>query len=134
MKHLLIAVIIMTIATAHAAQTDDLTESDKARTASFVFKAELFLGCKQPFDMTEGSIPQRLAFVQKWLSEDINGIGESKAGKIQKVKMTAFLKDISSLSDPENKPKKWKNKDVVEIAEAINTDLRSIAQAADVTL
>jgi hypothetical protein len=128
------ALTVLLGAAAFASESKELTVSDKARTSSFVYKAELFLGCKEPFGMNQGPIPkERLDFVQTWLSEDVNGIGESEAGKAQKKRMTSFLENIAAMSDAELKPE-WKGKDVHEIAKLINADLLLIAQAAGVTL
>ena len=135
MKTLAILIFTVMVGTrVFATELKQLTVPEKARTASFVYKAEMFLGCKQPFGMQQGVIrKKRLDFVQAWLREDIDGIGESEAGKTQKKLMTAFLKNIAGLSETEPKPK-WKGKDVSEVATLISADLQRIAEAAGVAL
>ncbi len=134
MKKLLVFFVFMVSVATYATGVSELTEQEKARTASYVFKFELFLGCKEPFSLQNHPPKDRILFFEKWVQEDIDGMGNSEAAKLQKKRMTSLLNDIISLPNKDNRLAKWKNKDVEEIAQEITSDLRCIAQAAGITL
>jgi len=135
MKPLALILLTSSLASAvQAAELAGLTMEEKARTASFAFKVELLLGCKEPLSVPTGDTPVVSAeFVKSWLREDIDGLGQSEEGKAQRERMEAFLDDLGFLFRKET-PAKWKGKTVEEIAKALIADIRGIARAAGVTL
>lgn len=127
--------VVILGSTLQAAESNELSVPEKARTASFVFKAELFLGCKKPFEMSSGSISKESeAFMKIWLNEDVAGLGESDIAKTQKKKMATLVEDLHFVFARDLVNPKWEDKDVGQIAELLTANLRSIASEAGVVL
>lgn len=127
--------VVILGSTLQAAESNELSVPERARTASFVFKAELFLGCKGPFEMPSGNVAKvSEAFMKRWLDEDVTGLGESDIAKTQKKKMAAFVEDLHFLFAGDVVNPKWEGKDVIQVAELLTADLRSIASEAGVVL
>jgi len=94
MKKLTVLILAVVLTSSvYAAECGKLTIPERARTASFVFKAELFLACKAPFGIQQGELPvDHKAFIESWLNEDIKGMGTSNAGKAQTKRMEAVAR------------------------------------------
>ena len=111
--------------TLQATESTELTVPEKARTASFVFKANLVLGCKEPFGMHPGCIPNEYeAFLKIWMNEDVTGLGESDIAKTQKKKMAAFVEDLHFVFTRELVNPKWEGKSIDQIADNQQSSLR----------
>jgi len=127
-----LALVVLLGTQLHAVDAPELTAPEKARTASFVFKVERVLGRLQPSGTSEWG--EQRAFLKEWLTEDATGISDSKAGRPQKERMSAFVDDLDVLFEKDITTPKFKKKTVVEIAMMVTDDLRAIASAAGLTL